>query len=317
MSIKTPKEAVMKPSSEKSAAKEKKVRRMTWIGLLINIFLSGLKIAAGFLGKSQAVLADGIHSLTDLTTDIAVIAGSYFWAKPPDETHPYGHQRIETTVSLLIGAILLLAGAGIGWEAFATLQEKGSTPPGWIALSAAAVSIVCKEVLYRWTANAGKRVKSLSLSANAWHHRLDAISSIPVLFSVAVAMIWPQWNFIDNVAAVFVSMLIIYASLKILWPGFMELMDGGASRDVCEEIKHIALQNDAVVQAHKIRTRYTGSSLQVDLHVVVDGEMTVLEGHGVADDVERRILEEGPDVVDVIVHIEPPGSMVPDDDCDV
>ncbi|MCP4690053.1 MAG: cation transporter [Desulfobacterales bacterium] len=298
-----------------SESKEKRIRAVTWAGLIVNIFLSALKICAGIFGKSQAVLADGIHSLSDTTTDIAVIAGSYFWSRPPDSNHPYGHKRIETIVSLFIGGVLLAAGAGIGLEAVRTMVDKPSEPPGWIALMASFISILCKEVLYRWTAAAGKQIKSLALSANAWHHRLDAISSIPVLVAVGVSIYWPAWNFIDTVGAIFVSLLIMYAALKILFAGFKELIDAGAPSELCEKIKEIAIANPEVHQVHGIRTRFTGSSLQVDLHVVVDGAMTVYKGHQVAEDIETRLLKEGPDVVDVLVHIEPMESAIPEDEC--
>lgn len=295
--------------------KEKQIRKITWIGMIINILLSFIKVIAGIYGKSQAVLADGIHSLSDTTTDIAVITGSYFWAKPPDSSHPYGHKRLETIVSMFIGLVLLSVGVGIGIEAVSKLHEKQFIPPGWVALWAAILSIISKEILYQWTAASGKRIKSLALSANAWHHRLDAISSIPVLIAVSVSIIWPSWHIVDHIGAIFVSILILYAASKIVISGFKELLDAGAPREVCERIKTIAQKNEFVHQVHGIRTRYTGSSLQVDLHVVVDGSMTVYESHQVAEDIENRILNEGPDVVDVIVHIEPLEFSVPEDQC--
>src|SRR5210317_1514366 len=132
-------------------ARERYVRKVTWIGLVTNIGLSGLKFAAGYLGRSQALIADAIHSLTDTTTDIAVIAGSHYWSRPPDEDHPYGHRRLETLVTAFIGIMLVAAGIGIGWEAISTLHKQHATPPGWIAFYAAMASIVAKEILYRWT----------------------------------------------------------------------------------------------------------------------------------------------------------------------
>ncbi len=302
-----------KCSRDATDAKEREIRKVTWVGFGLNIFLSIMKILAGVFGKSQAVLADGIHSLSDTSTDIAVIAGSYYWSRPPDSNHPYGHKRIETIVSIFIGVVLFAAGAGIGVEAMRTLRHTPTGPPGWIALAASIISIVCKEALYQWTTAAGKRVKSLALSANAWHHRLDAISSIPVFIAVGASIFWPSWNFIDTVGAFFVSLLILYAAFKILYAGFKELVDAGAPLELCERIRTIALQNPSVAQVHGIRTRYTGSSLQVDLHVVVDGGMTVYEGHQVAEDIETRILNDGPDVVDVLVHIEPLESAVRED----
>jgi cation diffusion facilitator family transporter len=255
--------------------REKYVRRVTWIGLFVNIFLSGLKFVAGFFGRSQALIADAIHSLTDTTTDIAVIAGSHYWDRPPDEDHPYGHRRLETLVSVFIGIMLAAAGAGIGWQALATLHEKHGEPPGWIAVLAALVSIVAKEIIYRWTAAAGRRIKSPALAANAWHHRTDAISSLPVLVAVGGAKIFPSWSFLDHVGAAVVSIFILHAAWKIVWPGISELIDVGAPKEIQKHIYKVASKNNRVKEVHKIRTRYISTSIQVDLHIVVDGEISV------------------------------------------
>ena len=286
--------------------RDRYVRKVTWIGLLVNLFLSGLKFVAGFYGRSQALVADAIHSLTDTTTDIAVIAGSHYWDRPPDEDHPYGHRRLETLVSVFIGIMLAAAGAGIGWQALATLHEKHGEPPGWIALLAAMISIVVKEIIYRWTAAAGRRVKSPALAANAWHHRTDAISSLPVLLAVGGAMVFPSWSFLDRVGAAVVSIFILHAAWKIVWPGISELIDVGAPKEIQKNIYTVALKNKRVKEVHKIRTRYISTSIQVDLHIVVDGEISVREGHDIADDVRDRIVEEIAEVVDVVVHVDPP-----------
>jgi cation diffusion facilitator family transporter len=286
--------------------RDKYVRKVTWIGLLVNLFLSGLKFVAGFYGRSQALVADAIHSLTDTTTDIAVIAGSHYWDRPPDEDHPYGHRRLETLVSVFIGIMLAAAGAGIGWQALATLHEKHGEPPGWIALLTAMVSIVVKEIIYRWTAAAGKRVKSPALAANAWHHRTDAISSIPVLVAVSGAKMFPSWSFLDHVGAAVVSIFILHAAWKIVWPGIGELIDVGAPSEMQKKIHRLAFKINGVKEVHKIRTRYISTSIQVDLHIVVDGEISVREGHDIADDVRDRIIEEIAEVVDVVVHVDPP-----------
>ncbi len=209
-------------------SREAYVRKVTWVGLLINIALVCIKFAAGYLGRSQALTADAIHSLTDTATDFAVIAGSHFWSRPPDESHPYGHRRLETLVTVFIGFMLAAAGLGIGWDAVSALHDKHAAPPGWIALLAAMVSIVTKEALYRWTAMAGEKIKSPALAANAWHHRTDAISSIPVLIAVGGALIFPSWSFLDLVGAVVVSIFVLHAALKIIWPGISELIDAGA-----------------------------------------------------------------------------------------
>jgi len=286
-------------------SREAYVRKVTWLGLLINIALACIKFAAGYFGRSQALTADAIHSLTDTTTDFAVIAGSHFWSRPPDESHPYGHRRLETLVTVFIGLMLAAAGIGIGWDAVSDLRDKQATPPGWIALLVAMVSIVTKEVLYRWTARAGKRIKSPALAANAWHHRTDAISSIPVLIAVGGALIFPSWSFLDLVGAVVVSIFILHAAMKIIWPGISELIDAGAPREIQKQITDIAGHHPGVLEVHKVRTRYISTSLLVDMHIVVDGSISVREGHAIADEVELKIIDDIPGILGVVIHVDP------------
>ena len=275
-------EGGLKIAGQTRPSRERYVRKVTWIGLLTNIGLSGLKFAAGYFGRSQALIADAIHSLTDTTTDIAVIAGSHYWSRPPDENHPYGHRRLETLVTAFIGIMLVAAGIGIGWEAISTLHKKHATPPGWIAFYAAMASIVAKEILYRWTAAVGKKIKSPALAANAWHHRTDAISSIPVLIAVGGALIFPSWSFLDRVGAVIVSIFILHAALKIIWPAVSELIDAGAPEEIQKKIMGIARNTMGVREVHAIRSRYISSSIQIDLHIVVDGSISVQAGHTIA-----------------------------------
>jgi cation diffusion facilitator family transporter len=301
-------------STTDKGLKEKIVRKVTWAGLWVNVFLAIIKFTAGIYGKSQALVADAIHSLTDLTTDIAVIAGSHYWSRPPDENHPYGHRRLETLVTVFIAVVLIAAGLGIGWKAISTLQEKPAAPPGWIAIFAALASIVCKESIYRWTAISGRRIKSPALAANAWHHRTDALSSLPVLVAVAGARVFPSWSFLDRVGAVIVSMFILHASIKIIWPGLSELIDVGAPTETRHKIHGIALKTEGVLQVHDIRTRYISTSIQVDLHIVVEGSITVREGHDIADDVKDCIIDAIPEVLDVIVHVDPLERAAPEDD---
>ena len=286
--------------------REEAIRKVTWIGLFANVLLAGFKFLAGIIGSSQALVADAIHSLTDLTTDIAVIAGSHYWSRPPDESHPYGHQRMETLVTVFIGIVLAVAGVGVGWKAISTLHAKHASSPGWVAVLAALISIICKEAIYRWTAMIGRRVKSSALAANAWHHRADAISSVPVLIAVAGARVFPSWSFLDHVGAAVVSILILYSSIKIMWPGLSELINDGATTEIRKRIRASALKNKGVLQVHDIRTRYVSASIQVDLHIVVDGSITVREGHDIADNVKHRIITEIQEVLDVIVHVDPP-----------
>ena len=286
-------------------SRETLVRRVTWIGLLTNFGLSGLKFAAGYFGRSQALIADAVHSLTDTTTDLAVIAGSHYWSRPPDECHPYGHRRLETLVTAFIGIMLAAAGIGIGWDSLSTLHEKNSGPLGWFAFIAALVSIVTKEILYHWTAGVGKKNKSPALVANAWHHRTDAISSLPVLIAVGGALLFPSWSFLDRLGAVIVSIFILHAALKIIWPAISELIDAGAPEEIQKKIADISGRTEGVRSVHGIRSRYISSSIQIDLHIVVDGEISVRAGHSIADAVENNIIAGIPEVLEVVVHVDP------------
>jgi len=282
-----------------------KVSRVGWVGLLCNLALAAAKAAAGILGHSQAVLADALHSLTDSVTDIAVILGVRFWTAPADEDHPHGHGRIETLITVVIGLIVGAVAVAMGVQAIRGLRHDPGTVPTAVALVVALVSIVVKEVLYRWTAKVGREVRSPALEANAWHHRSDAISSIPAAVAVAVTLIDPGWAVVDRVGAVVVCLLILQASWRILRPALDQLIDAGAPAADRRRIEELALQVDGVEAAHAVRTRYVGADLAVDLHVEVDGGLSVGEGHSIAVAVRRKLIEEGPNVIDALVQIEP------------
>ncbi len=282
------------------------VKRVTWAGLIANLGLAGGKFLAGTIGHSQAVTADAVHSLSDMSTDLAILLGVRYWTQPADADHPYGHRRLETMVTLSIGVILTAVGVGIMWNALVTMKQVHNAPPGWVAFFAAIVSIICKEALYRWTSAVGKRVRSAALAANAWHHRSDALSSIPAAIAVAMAAISPSWAFVDHVGAVVVSLFIFQAALKIVRPAFAKLIDQGVSAEELARIAAAARSVDGVADAHDLRTRYIScSSIAVDLHVLVDPNMSVRRGHDISEQVRHRILGECPDVVDVVVHLEP------------
>lgn len=292
-----------KDQAAKHAAGETK--RVTWIGLVINVALSALKFTVGAVGRSQAIVADAVHSLSDLLTDVAVLLGLRFWSAPADKTHPYGHRRIETMVTTIIGAALLIVGVGIGYNAVTTAREPHPAPPGSIALIGAAVSIVLKEWLYRWTLVVGKRIKSTAVIANAWHHRSDALSSIPALAAVGVAVIAPRFAFVDHIGALIVSLFIIKAAWNIVAPALADLADRGGSDRDREQIAELAMSVPGVNSVHALRSRRVGSGLYVDLHVLVDGAMSVRKGHAISEQVKQAILAKGPDVLDVVAHLEP------------
>ncbi|HNW82047.1 MAG TPA: cation diffusion facilitator family transporter [bacterium] len=295
----------MSAETRLTSANEREIKRVTFIGMIINIALSALKFAAGIFGNSQALVADAFHSLSDCVTDVAVLIGSSYWSAPPDETHPHGHRRIETVITVFIGLALVVVALMIGWNAVSTMMDKDNEPPEMIAFIAAVLSIGTKEGLYQWTAIVGKKVKSSAMIANAWHHRSDAFSSIPAAVAIIAAILLPGYGFIDHIGAMLVCLFILHAAYKISWTALCELTDAGASQKVCDTIELLAKQVEGVKDVHKCRTRYLGSGLQVDLHVLVDPELSVREGHDISAKVKEELIKKGPEVIDVVVHLEP------------
>jgi len=280
-------------------------KKVTWTGMIVNIILSTFKFVAGILGHSQAMVADAVHSISDLITDVAVLIGIKFWASPADEDHPYGHERIESIVTAFIALALFAVGIGIAYNGIVTAFEPDIKSPEAIALIAAFVSIISKEWLYRWTVKKGIEIDSSSVVANAWHHRSDALSSIPALVAVALAIAHPSLAFFDHIGAVVVAMFIVKVAFDILKPVVMELSDRGASKSQVDAIDLIAMKVNGVKEVHSIRSRRVGSGYFVDLHVLVDGNMSVQDGHDIARDVKHQLINKGPKVLDVIVHLEP------------
>jgi cation diffusion facilitator family transporter len=280
------------------------VRFAGWVGLVVNLGLACFKLAAGALGHSQAVMADAVHSLTDTATDIVVILGVRYWSAPADENHPHGHRRLETLVTAFIGFIVAAAAVGIGWDAISSFG-KPTHPPTVVALVAAVASIIVKEGLYHWTSRVGRKTGSAALAANAWHHRTDALSSIPVAAAVGLAMFDHRLAVLDQIGAIVVAVFVLHASFRIIRPAFDQLMDAGAPPGQREELERLALEVEGVLAAHALRTRYVGSELAVDLHIEVDPELSVADGFEIANRVKRELTERGPSVADVMVQIEP------------
>jgi cation diffusion facilitator family transporter len=290
-------------STTSSAAQD--VRNAGWVGLVANLALAAFKLAAGTIGHSHAVVADAVHSLSDVFTDLAVILGVRYWSKPADERHPHGHHRIETLVAIVIGLFLATVALGLAWEAITQRHLRPEGAPTTIALVAALVSILVKELLYRWTLLVGRRVDSLALIANAWHHRSDALSSVPAALAVGVSVVAPQWALVDRIGAVVVCVFILYAGWRIVAPAVAQLLDTAAPPEERERLEAIALSVDGVRGAHALRTRYLGPRLSVDLHVVVAADLSVEQGYAIGEAVRRALLERGERVADVLVKVEP------------
>lgn len=283
----------------------RRVAFVTWVGIWTNLVLTVAKIAAGLAGGSQAVVADGLESGMDIVTGFALLALARLWAAPPDEDHPYGHRRIETLATLGIGLVVAGVGASVVLGALSSLRTGSSSHPGMVAFAAAVLAVVSKEALYRWSVAEGRRIRSPAVVANAVHHRSDAISSIPVVISVGVAQVAPGWTFLDAVGALFAGGFILKTAAEIGWPALREMADTGAEARIVAEIRRIGVSVDGVRGVHDLRTRYVGSGLYLDLHVVVDPEIPVREGHRIGDGVVERLKAEIPEILDVLVHIDP------------
>lgn len=283
----------------------KEGRRVTWVGVWVNLVLSVGKLLAGIFGNSQAMIADAAHSLSDLITDGVVLVGLKLGRSAPDAGHPFGHGRIETLSTVVVGAILAALAVILGYDAIVQLIRGDAHHPTWLALAAAAVSILFKEALYRYTVRVGRRIKSQAVVANAWHHRSDALSSVAVLLGVAGAMVNPAWHSLDAWAALVVSLLILKVGADVLWDALKEMVDTAPSREVVESIERCALSVAGVQQVHDLKVRSLGGRYQMQIHVVVDGELRVSQGHDIAKAVEHCVEAEVDDVGEVIVHVDP------------
>ncbi|UTV29740.1 cation diffusion facilitator family transporter [Photobacterium atrarenae] len=281
------------------------IRKATWVGSVANVGLAIVKIGVGKLTGSQALVADGVHSFSDLVTDTAILIGSRYWTAPADKNHPYGHGRFETLTNIFIGMLLAAVGLGIGWDSLQALGQPPSATPGLLAFAAAVVSIVVKEGLYRWTLVQAKRINSRALHANAWHHRTDALSSLPVAVAVIVNYLVPDLHYLDQVAALLVTAMILKAAVEILWPALLELTEAEADSQIETKIQQYAADDPDICEVHAIRSRRTGSTILLDFHLLVDPAMSVDQAHTISENFKSHILVKLDEVVDVIIHIEP------------
>lgn len=279
--------------------------KVTWVGLGVNLALVGLKFYGGVAGKSQALVADAVHSLSDLFSDVIVLLGLKWGRKEADEDHPYGHGRIETIASAFVGIFLLAAGIGIAWNAIESIYSHRVAQPSSIALVMAGLSIFAKEWMYWYTVKVGRRIRSAALIGNAWHHRSDALSSVAVFIGLAVSQINPDWHLADAIAALLVSIFILRVGGKLIWQAFRELADTAPEEKILAELLRRAEAVDGVLQVHDLKARHMGAQLMVEMHVVVDGAMTVFDGHEIAREVRLRLLEDVEEVSEVFVHLDP------------
>lgn len=295
--------------SEKSS-REKGIYKVTIVGSIVNFLLLVFKFFAGIAGHSAAMLADAVHSLSDFITDIVVIVFVRIAGKPEDKGHDYGHGKYETLATAIIGLLLLCVGFGIFWNGassiYTFLQGGQLESPGVVALVAALVSIVSKEILYQYTVIQGKKLNSQAVIANAWHHRSDALSSIGTAIGIGGAiLLGDHWRVLDPIAAVVVSFFIMKVSVQLLIPCVDELLEKSLPDDVEKEIEQTVLSFPGVSQPHHLRTRRIGSYYAIEIHVRMDGKITLEEAHGTATAIENKLKEMFGKGTHVGIHVEP------------
>ena len=295
--------------SEKSS-REKGIYKVTIVGSIVNFLLLVFKFFAGIAGHSAAMLADAVHSLSDFITDIVVIVFVRIAGKPEDKGHDYGHGKYETLATALIGLLLLCVGFGIFWNGassiYTFLRGGQLESPGVVALVAALVSIVSKEILYQYTVIQGKKLNSQAVIANAWHHRSDALSSIGTAIGIGGAiLLGDHWRVLDPVAAVVVSFFIMKVSVRLLIPCVDELLEKSLPEDVEKEIEQTVLSFPGVSQPHHLRTRRIGNYYAIELHVRMDGKITLEEAHSTATAIENKLKEMFGKGTHVGIHVEP------------
>lgn len=302
----------MKEKKEKSeeAVREAGIYRVTLVGSVVNLLLLVFKFVAGILGHSAAMLADAVHSLSDFVTDIIVIVFVRISSKPEDEGHDYGHGKYETLATAIIGLILLFVGFGILWNGATSIwdfwQGGELKEPGMLALWAALASILFKELLYQYTVLKGRRLNSQAVVANAWHHRSDALSSIGTAVGIGGAiLLGEQWLVLDPLAAVVVSLFIMKVAIQLLVPCVEELLEKSLPAEVEEKIKQEILAFPGVTSPHHLRTRRIGSSYAIEVHIRMDGQITLEEAHHTATAIENRLKSEFGNRTYINIHVEP------------
>ncbi|PMR74890.1 cation diffusion facilitator family transporter [Billgrantia endophytica] len=286
------------------AIRTREAHKVTLIGAMVDLIVGSMKIVAGWLVGSAALIADGIHSFSDLVTDGFVLAATHFGRQAPDSNHPYGHGRIETLATLWLGSVLIFVAGGIAWASLARLIDGDPIPaPGFWAIGIAVVALIAKEWIYRYTMRVAKRVNSRLLEANAWHSRSDALSTVVVLIGLLAAQFGVGW--MDAVAAIVVGIMVGQVGGRLLWESSQELIDTALPTADRERMRTIAEAVPGVDGVHDLRTRSLGSHDVLDLHIVVAPRLTVSEAHEIGNQVSRHLRDAFPNLADVTFHIDP------------
>ena len=290
--------------------REREIYKVTIIGAIGNLSLLIFKFIAGFLSNSAAMIADAVHSLSDFLTDIVVMIFVRISSKEEDENHHYGHGKFETLATVIIGIVLVAVGLGIMKNGITSIIEvtKGNTikAPGIIALVAAIVSIIVKEILYRYTVIKGKKLDSPSVVANAWHHRSDAFSSIGTTLGIGGAiLLGNKWTILDPIAAVVVSVFILKVAYQLTKAGLDELLEKSLPKEIEKKIIEILLSFNEISSPHHLRTRRIGKSYSIEVHIRMNGEMSLYDAHQITVDIEKKLKEELHKDIFINIHMEP------------
>lgn len=290
--------------------REKEIYRITLWGSVVNILLTGLKFAAGIIGSSSAMIADAVHSLSDLLTDFVVLLFVRISSRPADVDHPYGHGKYETLATGIVAISLLGAGGVLAAEGIERIvrcvQGEQLLLPGKIALWAALISIAAKELIYQVTMRVSRRVQSSALKANAWHHRTDALSSIATAAGIGGALLFGgRWAILDPIAAVLVSVFILVTAGKLLHEAVQDLMEKRLPEEVEEEIRRIATSDSEMSELHHLRTRRVGNVYSIEMHLRMRGDTSLYEAHRHSMLLEQRLRERFGEGTMVTIHIEP------------
>jgi len=287
-----------------------KAKQVTWIGFIVNVILSSIKIFTGFIGKSSAMIADGIHSLSDLITDLIVIVFFRISDAEKDDKHPYGHGKFETFSTFLIALILFVVGLGIFYggtsKIISVIKGEDLPQPHLIAFWVAIVSIVCKEVLFQYTKIVGKQINSQSVIANAWHHRSDAFSSIGVTVGIAGAIfLGDKWVILDPIACVVVSFFILKVAIELSLPSIQELMEASLPKEIVHTIEKIIMEDSEIKSFHKLRTRKIGEVFVIDVHIQLENNISLVQAHNISGALSHRLRETFGKRTQINVHTEP------------
>jgi len=278
-------------------------KKVTLIGAVVNAFLGLSKLIGGIAFHSHALVADGVHSFADLFTDVMVIFASKYGSQEADDSHPYGHGRIETAATMLLSLFLIMAGAAIAWDALTEIIDHTHDNPEFLALPVAVFSIIANEILFHYTHYIGKKISSSLIVANAWHHRSDAASSLIVVIGLVGTLL--GFVYLDAAAAIIVGFMIIKMGWNYGWSSIQELVDTAVDEEVLQKIETIIYRGDGVKRIHQLRSRMMAGDILIDVHILVEPTISVSEGHYIAQHVHHQLIEKLERVKDVTVHVDP------------